>query len=425
MKLANYLTLRLSFIFILILFIWSVVYFFIQMKEIYDGIDEGLNNLKQELILEANKVPDFIENIERYDPLNLLVEEISHEEAIQVKESYSTTNIYFESEEENEEVRMLTTAFLCTQNNKYYKVKFFTSTVESDDLVKNMFYLLSTLWVIMSFVLIITTQRIIYKSNKPFYTLLNKLKEFHLNETQMFDLPNTTISEYANLNQSIKELLEKNINVYAEQKNFIENASHELQTPIAIAISKLELMMSKENLTQQQLEEMNSVINSLGRAKRLNSSLLLLSKIKNKQFIGNEIIDLFKISEDVIENFEALIQYKNISVNIEQNGTPRISMNQDLAYILMNNLIKNAIVHNIIGGNIDIQFYDKSIIISNNGEAIPDGLNIFERYISNSENVVQSSGLGLSIVKSIIDTYKIKISHKYSAGMHSITLMLK
>lgn len=274
MKLANYLTLRLSFIFILILFIWSVVYFFIQMKEIYDGIDEGLNNLKQELILEANKVPDFIENIERYDPLNLLVEEISHEEAIQVKESYSTTNIYFESEEENEEVRMLTTAFLCTQNNKYYKVKFFTSTVESDDLVKNMFYLLSTLWVIMSFVLIITTQRIIYKSNKPFYTLLNKLKEFHLNETQMFDLPNTTISEYANLNQSIKELLEKNINVYAEQKNFIENASHELQTPIAIAISKLELMMSKENLTQQQLEEMNSVINSLGRAKRLNLSLI-------------------------------------------------------------------------------------------------------------------------------------------------------
>lgn len=424
MKLANYLTLRLSFLFSLILLIWSVIYFFIQMKEIYDGIDEGLNNLKQELILKANKTPDFIENMEKYDPLNLIIEQISHDEALDIKETYSTVEVFFTSEDEYEEVRMLTTAFLCTQNGKYYEVKFFTSTVESDDMIKNMLYLLGILWFVFSIVLIIATQRIIYKSNQPFYTLLQKLEKFDLNESRIFDFPSTSISEYSDLNSSIKDLLEENINAYSEQKNFIENASHELQTPIAIAISKLELMMLDNNISQHQLEDINTVVNSLGRAKRLNSTLLLLSKIRNKQFSDSEMIDVIQIFDEILENFEAMIEYKQITLDIDQQGHPSVDMNKDLAFILVNNLVKNAIAHNIVGGKINIIYRDNSVVISNTGTSVPENVDIFERYISHTDSR-QSSGLGLSIVKTIVDRYKMQIMHAYTNNIHTITLILK
>ena len=424
MKLANYLTLRISLLFSLILLIWSVVYFFLQMKEIYDGIDEGLNNLKQELILKANNTPNFIENMEKYDPLNLVLDEIPVNEAINIKETYETTEIYFSSENEYEEVRMLTTAFLCSQNGKYYEVKFFTSTVESDDMVKNMLYLLSTLWIVSSIFLVITTQRVIYKTNQPFYTLLHKLKKFDLNETQIFEFPKTSISEYSDLNKSVKELLEENINAYSEQKNFIENASHELQTPIAITISRLELMMADKDIDQQQLENLNVVVNSLGRAKRLNSTLLLLSKIKNKQFTASENIDFVEVFDEVLENFEAMIDYKQIKLNVDKQGYPSIWMNRDLAFVLANNLVKNAIAHNMTSGKLNVIYKDNNITISNTGQPIPDDVDIFDRYIAHT-NSPQSSGLGLSIVKSIVDRYKIQITHEYTKGIHIITLTLK
>ena len=89
MKLSNYLTVRLAGIFIAIMLIWSIVYFFIQMKEIYDGIDEGLNNLKQEFVYKANRSSDFISDMEKHNPLNIIVERISYEEVKDFKETYS------------------------------------------------------------------------------------------------------------------------------------------------------------------------------------------------------------------------------------------------------------------------------------------------------------------------------------------------
>ena len=421
MKLANYLTLRLSLLFIFTMLLWSVIYLFTQMNEIYSGIDEGLNNLKQELILEANKKPGFIDNMERYDPLNLIIEKISPNEAVQLRETYSTTNVYFDSEDEYEEVRMLTTAFLCTQNNQYYRIKIFASTVESDDMIESMLYLLISLWIILSLILIISTKRIIHKSNKPFYTLLSNLKIFRLQERCMPDFPATTISEYSDLNQSVKILLEENINTYSEQKVFIENASHELQTPIAIAIGKLELIMSDSNLSKNHLEDLNLVVKSLGRAKKLNNTLLLLSKIRNRQYTKIELIDFIQVFNDILEEFESLIQYKEISISIEKKGEPKLSMNSDLAFILANNLIKNAIAHNRKGGHIHIVFEHNAVIISNSGEPVLENINIFDRYISSSGSE-KSSGLGLAIVKSIVEQYRIEIAHHYNEGLHTITL---
>ncbi|MBK5721627.1 HAMP domain-containing histidine kinase [Dysgonomonas sp. Marseille-P4677] len=424
MKLVNYLSLRLSGVFLLILFIWSAVYLYLQMTEIHDGIDEGLNNLKQEFVYEANNSPTFVSDMQKHNPLNIIIENISYEEARDMKETYTDSRIYFVTEEEEEEVRLLTSVFFCEQDQKYYKIKFFTSTVESEDLIKNMLYLIIALWVSLALAMGIVMRKIINKSNKPFYKLLEKLRGFRLDNTKMIDIPVTGIAEYTELNNSVKILLEENINAFTEQKKFIENASHELQTPLTIAIGKLELLLNSDTLSEHQLMDVNSILGSLNRMKRLNSALLLLSKIKNKQFSNNQTIDLIAIFEEVLFDFDDIIRYKEITIETKKNiDVLNIDMNKDLAYIMMNNLIKNAVSHNIRGGEICVIFESTSIIISNTGQPIDKAVDIFERYISASGDI-GSSGLGLSIVKSITEIYNLKISYQYT-NRHVVRLDLK
>ncbi|MDU1889406.1 MAG: HAMP domain-containing sensor histidine kinase [Dysgonomonas sp.] len=419
MKLVDFLTIRLSGIFILVMLIWSAIYFVIQMREIHDGIDEGLNNLKQEFIYQANRSPDFVTDMKKHNPLNIHVEQTSEAEAQDFKEIYSTSMVYFVTEEEEEEVRMLTTAFYCVQDGQYYKLKFFTSTVERDDLVKNMLYLIISLWLGLSIAMIVVNKIIINKANKPFYQLLEKLHSFRLDKNQMISFAPSNIAEYKILNDSVKNLLEDNIKVFNEQKNFIENASHEMQTPLAVAMSKLELFMNNEKLSRYQLEEMNTILTSLARMKRLNSTLLLLSKIKNKQFTDNQDIDIVDIFKEVLNNFEDMIEHKELSLTVEgRENLLKVNMNKDLAYIMANNLMKNAVNYNIKGGNIKICFGTDSMTIANNGSPLAEGKDIFQRYVSST-----SSGLGLSIVKTIIEVYNFDITYLYKGDMHIFTLI--
>ncbi len=422
MKLVNHLTLRLSAITILILFMWSVVYFLIQMKEIHDGIDEGLNNLKQEFIIKSNHSEGFIADMVKHDPINIIVEEITAGEAYAFQEKYSTTRVYFPSELEDEEVRMLKTAFQCDLDGKYYGLKIFTSTVESEDLIKNILYLLASFWIVLALTIIALNRIIIRKSNKPFKKLLYELEKFHLNEkSDMIEFQYTSIKEYKELNKSVEKLLNENIQAFTNQKNLIENTSHELQTPLASAINKLELILDNEDLTRKQAEEINATLQILNRMKKLNSSLLLLAKIKNNQFNDSEV-NLVHVFEEVIDNLQSFIEYKEINLRIEKNSGISIFMNSDLAYILASNLVKNAIFHNIKGGNVIIHFEAHSIVITNDGKPLNGNKLIFDRYSSNGNNN-QSSGLGLSIAKSIADRYNFAITYQYEEK-HIITIFL-
>lgn len=422
MKLANHLTIRLCALFLFILMIWSVLYFFMQMHEIYDDIDEGLTNLKQEFVLKANGDAEFVESMVKYNPLNVIVAEIDTEKALDIKEQHLTTKVYFETEKEYEEVRMLSTAFRCESNGKYYSLQFFTSTVESDDLVENMLFLLVCLWLTLALLLFVVGKYVIEKSSKPFHSLLHNLQNFSLDNSKMIEIPKTNIAEFKALNSAVKALLEENIQAYSEQKTFIENASHELQTPIAVIINRIELMMNSDTITEQQIADLDIILTSLNRMKRLNSSLLLLSKIKNRQFVDNVSVNILDTIHDVYENFSDIIEHRNLIFEIENKSTPIISMNADLAHILISNLIKNAVSYNIANGRIIIQLTLNSLTISNDGEPIADNINIFNRYTSNKTSD-SSTGLGLSIVSSIISVYKFNIKHSYTNEMHHITIL--
>lgn len=420
MKLINYLILRITLVFSIAMLFWTVIYFFIQMEEIYDGNEEGLINLKQEFVVKANEIPNFVEEMEKTSPLNLIVEEISQTEAENIIENFTTEQIYFATELEEEEVRMLHSAFYCSLNDKYYKIQFFTSTIESDDLIENMLYLILGLWLTLISLLIIVSRTIIKNANKPFYSILEKLKAFRLDNDYKIEFPKTKIIEYQQLNNSVKKLIDTNIDIYTEQKHFIENSSHELQTPLAIIISRLEILLEKYQNDKKLSEEIADLLNTLNRMKYLNSNLLLLSKVKNRQFQNNKEVDLSLILEKVLDEFTDIIEYKQITLEKEgkiENYNFNFLINPDLAHILFTNLIKNAIAYSKNNGKIIISYTKKSISIANNGDT--EIQNIFNRYFSTTH-----SGLGLSIVKSISDLYELNISYKYFKKMHIFEIKL-
>jgi signal transduction histidine kinase len=421
MKLIDYLISRITLFFTAVILLWAAIYFCLQMKEIHDGIDEGLTNLKQEYIVKANTTPKFAETLKNNTPPNFYIKEIMAEEAEAVIENFTTTEIYFPTELEKEEVRMLTTAFRCEQNGKYYQLQFFISTVESEDLIKNILYLLLGLWVALSLTMFIVSKVVVTKANKPFYQLLDELKKFHLDNSHMIDMPLTKIREYTQLNNAVRELLEKNIHIFTEQKVFIENTSHELQTPLAIVIVRLETLLERYRNDETYVKELVGVLNVLNRMKRLNNNLLLLSKIKNRQFAESRSVNLRKALEAVIAEFEDLTAYRQITVEQEGNTSPTLQINEDLVHILFTNLVKNAIAHNKQNGKISIRYASNAIIIANTGNKA--AIAVFDRYQTGADNE-KSSGLGLSIVKSIADLYQIDISYCHDGEMHIFKLLM-
>ncbi|MDR3189059.1 MAG: HAMP domain-containing histidine kinase [Prevotellaceae bacterium] len=420
MKLINHLIWRITLVFTVVMLFWSACYFVLQMKEIHDGNDEGLTNLKQEFIAKANRLPDFAEKMERETPLNLIVKEISKEEAQRVVENFKTTKVYFPTELEREEVRMLSSAFFCTQNGKYYQIQLFTSTVESDDLIENMLYLLLGLWTALILTLIIVSKIIISRANKPFYRLLSELKKFRLDNNTMVCFPETKIEEYRQLNEAVEELLTKNMEVFTEQKQFIENSSHELQTPLAVVIAKLEMLLEKCQ-HREEAAEIAALLNTLNRMKRMNSNLLLLSKIKNSQLPNASVVNLREVVENVLADFEDFAAYKQVTVERRGDFSPSMRMNRDLAHILFSNLIKNAIAHNEAGGKVVVSCEANAITVSNSGnQAVA---NVFSRY-RRGGNDKDSCGLGLSIVKSIADLHKLEVAYRFEEAMHHFKIAL-
>jgi signal transduction histidine kinase len=422
MKLTDYLISRITLSFTAIMLAWTAVYFFLQMKEIHDGIDEGLTNLKQEFIAKADTAPGFVEMLEDNTPPNFILREITAEEAGTVVENFTTTRIYFPTEQEQEEVRMLVTAFRCRQNGKYYRLQFFISTVESDDLTENMLYLLLGLWAALSLTVFVAGKIILAKAHKPFFRLLDELKKFHLDNSRMIDLPHAKIREYIQLNDSVRELLEENIRIFTEQKVFIENTSHELQTPLAIVIARLETLLEKYRNDEEQVKEMAGILNVLNRMKRLNSNLLLLSRIRNRQFPESRAVNLRTTLETVVAEFEDIAAYRQIAVEQTGDASPTLQMNEDLAHILFANLIKNAIAHNVQNGKIDIRYAAGAITIANtgNGAAVAG----FDRYRT-GDGDEKSSGLGLSIVRSIAALYRMDVGYSRDGKMHVFTLSLR
>jgi signal transduction histidine kinase len=390
------------------------------LDEIYDSIDDGLENSKLLIIRKVESDTTLIHKT-AFMESNYAIHEITDKHALHVRDIYMDSTLYMQNEKDYEPVRILKTVFKAS-NEKYYELQIVSSMVEEDDLIEDLFYAIVWLYSVLLASVLIINNVLLRRIWKPFYTILDKLKSFRLGSNENFSVERTNVSEFNILNETVSSLLQRNIGIFNSQKQFIENASHELQTPLAISINKLELLTEKNSLSDEQLQEIGTVIESLERLTRLNKTLLLLSRIENRQFPQEASVNLNDVVYRLVSAFSDLSEFKSVKISVEQPGTCVYTLNTELAEIMLSNLIKNAILHNYPDGLVTITIHATGISINNTSHTGPlDQAHIFDRFYKNSD-AKTSTGLGLAIVKSIADYYGYIIRYTYSNQQHSFTI---
>lgn len=256
---------------------------------------------------------------------------------------------------------------------------------------------------------------------QPFYDTIAAMRSFKLGKVREVRLPETTIEEFVFLGDNLKETIHKVEEEYEVLKEFTENASHELQTPLALIRSKLDLVIQREDLSEAQSEELKEIYTAVKRLSRLSGSLLLLTKIENQQFEQTTIINVKEKIEEKVHQFQELWKNNELSIHCNLQEAV-IDSNVDLTDILLNNLLSNASRHNMKGGSIEISLQPNQLRVTNTGAGKQlDPKRIFRRFYK-EEAHSHHNGLGLSIIKQICEQSHIEISYFFKTGKHTFQL---
>ena len=335
-------------------------------------------------------------------------------------EGYSDTLIVNEKEGTYTAYRQL--QFVSKINGQKFLIKIFKSHAETDNLIVRIILSMTLLVVALILGLLILNRHISQKTLKSFYDTINKIKKYDLNTHEDFQLKETDVKEFDDLNKVLIAMTERIKNDYYNLKEYTENASHELQTPIAVIISKMELLLQSDCMQEKELKTISDAYEASTKLSRLTNTLLLLSKIGNRQFPEVKKVDLTQIIDTQLSFLEDVIESKKISVN-SPNKPYFVEMNPYLADILISNLLKNAIRHNHNNGTISITANEKQFIIANSGERIQGTTDdIFKRFYKSSTSD-SSVGLGLAIVQKICEVSGFKAVYSYANNLHNFSII--
>ena len=257
---------------------------------------------------------------------------------------------------------------------------------------------------------------------QPFYSTLSQVRGFDLSSGATLQLEKQDITEFDELNDVLRKMSHQIHQDYQSLKEFTENASHEIQTPLALINARVEQLIQSENLTEAQSYWIDEIYRASRRMSKVNQGLLLLAKIENRQFSDLERVDLYALLQEKLTSMDELLQYKQIQVVTKGEAPFQKSLPPLLADLLMTNVVSNAVRHNQPGGYIRIDSQPDQLRISNPGpdlHTLPERL--FERF-KKETNQSESVGLGLAIVRQIGESYGIDITYAFSGGTHTICL---
>lgn len=306
-------------------------------------------------------------------------------------------------------------------NSKNFIVTIETNVEESEETVVYIAVVTFLLFLILVVGFWVLNKRLSQKLWKPFKDTLQQLKSFQLNNHTEIKFSETNVIEFQELNTALNKLLQHSIATYKSQKEFTENASHELQTPIAIIKNKLDVLLQDKSLTDKQYDTIEEINLTLSRMSRINKNLLLLAKIENRQFQDVQEFYLSEIIENSITELEDFITDKNIQLNTDFSENVKLKSNQVLTEILINNLLLNAVRYSEKGSRVSIKSTNNELIISNFGSQNLDKTTLFDRFKKISPES-KGSGLGLAIVKEICNNNGWQIEYEFKDSQHHFIL---
>lgn len=422
MKLLSYTYRKLALLLFLLMAVWGVLFYYAIIDEVVDETDDTLENYGEILMESALHDASILEtegslmSFYKFTP-------ISEEEGRHYRQVFYDATVYIELEDEDEPVRVMCTAFRMP-DGQYYELKLMISILERDDMVEAMLWYLGALFLLFLICTSIGIQLVLKGVFRPLHRLLDWLHCIQPGkEVPPLDNP-TKIREFRQLSDAALDMGNRSYKAYEEQKQFIENASHELQTPLAIVRGKVELLAESEGMTEQQMEQLDEIYATLGRAVKLNKSLLLLSRIENGQYTEMEDVSVDEILDELLPDLMDIYEHKQVRLIRKREEQPFIiRCNHSLAQILVSNLVKNSLLHNREGGELQVLTTPTSLVIKNTGDVPLDGEKLFRRFYHGMDGKKDSTGLGLAIARSIALSSSLKLTYEWQDGMHTFRLV--
>ena len=401
--------------FIIVMAICFPLFYYVMIHFYTEDIDELVEYKRDEFIrndLKTLRLSD-IETWNRYNfDLSIYPDTITI-----VRDKIVSEKNYSPSDDDVVEYRVLYSSIKI--ENKPFVMMSRTAMIESHDLLGMLTLQYCILFFILIVLLLITQWRISRKLWKPFYSTLGKIEFFNLEKGTIPQFEKTDIREFVSLNENLTKLISNNLAIYRQQKEFIENASHELQTPLAIFRSQLDILLQNTDLTEEQTTIIQSLYNTTSRLTRLNKNLLLLAKLDNKQFNEVEELDLALLLKNRFDEFQDRFETENINASLSIENPMIVKANEILVESLINNLIVNAIRHNEPNGNIIVSLSGKSFSVKNTGNKIPldSSDKLFTRF-HNKPDSRKGTGLGLAIAHQICKLHGWDIQYYFIEKMH-------
>lgn len=380
--------------------------------------------ISEHMLIEKNEIAKQLEHQKGIQDLHIIFGDRIEVEPIPRFTSFrvnmTDTTMYDTYEKVRVPYRMMTYEQLV--NGKSYRIKLARRLTETEHLAEGILatLLLVALDIIACFYFL--NRWFSSKIWNPFYRALNVLKTFDLQKGGTTKFQRSQVDEFNALNAELSKLTDKVTRDYKNLREFTENMSHETQTPLAIIRSKLELLLQSE-LNETQLNQILSTLDSVNRLSKMNKGLIMLTRIDNDQYAGLQLLQMGKLLHKQVEDLELFISSKNIQLHEDIDNSLLVRMNPHLGDILITNLLSNAIKYNLENGDLYITFNKEKFEIANSGHApvlSPD--EVFDRFKKGESP--DSIGLGLAIVRKIIDHCGAKIKYEYKNQLHTFSITI-
>lgn len=422
MKLVYRILLHLAWALSLLLAAWAVLFYVTMIDEINDEMDDALEARAEVILTRVLAGRELPAPASEGNNAYFLNEVSAEYAAAQPRERYSDEEIFIPERDDEEPARVLRKVFY-DRDGKWYELTVMTPTIEKDDLREAILGWIVCLYLFLLGMILLVTVIVLYRTMRPLYALLRWLDGYTVGAQNPPLAVETSVTEFRRLNDAARRYAARAESTFERQKQFIGNASHEMQTPLAVCRNRLEMLVDDaQTLTEEQLGEIAKVQRTLDYLVRLNRSLLLLSKIDNGQFPEAEEVDVNALVRRTAEDMEEIYAYRGMRFSLADEGPLTVRMNPSLAGSVVANLLKNAFVHGDAGGEIAVTVAPHRLTVANSGAGGPlDAGHIFDRFYQGAKKE-GSTGLGLAVVDAVCRLYGMKVAYSYINGRHCFTV---
>lgn len=424
MKLTTHAIRNLILPLLLIFNVWAAVFYVLLSDELIDEVDDQLELYSEQIMrqwLAGEALPDSTDGSNNtYYMRPITTTELDVAKGVE----YEFKEVYIASRHETEPARVMHTVFEGADGT-YWKLTVMTPVYERNEVISTILIATLVLLAVMLLVIIGVFAWVFVRHTKPLYRVLDHLDNYTIGKRQPLH-NDTNVTEFQRLNKSVNACIDRIEEAYERERRFIGDASHELQTPLAICQNRIEMMMEDDTLTEQQLTELAKMQQTMAELIRLNKTLLFLSKIENNQFIEHTEVDINAKLHQQMETLAEVYASKGISINLYEKGQWSLSANDELMTSLVSNLLRNAYLHNHEGGSIDVYVTHDALSIANTGDDTSiDTTRLFDRFYKAHHGKRHSNGLGLSIAKAICEATGLTIRYSYEGDKHIFTISHK